>query len=65
LGIWDEAREKALRADCAAQVDAAVLSYQSSPKPSTDAMFDYLFAKLPAHLVDQRETARRYASGHA
>lgn len=62
LGAWDDAREQALRADCAAQVDAAVQIYQSTPKPSTDAMFDHLFARLPAHLAEQRHTARRYAT---
>ncbi|MEP7312469.1 MAG: pyruvate dehydrogenase (acetyl-transferring) E1 component subunit alpha [Pseudomonadota bacterium] len=61
LGAWDEAREKALRDDCAAQVDAAVKIYQSSPKPSADTMFDHLFATLPADTFAQRDVARHYA----
>lgn len=64
LGIWDEAREKALRQGLSAEVDAAVQVYQATAKPSTDSMFDYLFATLPDHLVEQKETARHYAGGH-
>jgi 2-oxoisovalerate dehydrogenase E1 component alpha subunit len=48
-------------------VDAAVTEYLATPKPSTDAMFDHLFAELPAHLHEQRLTARKYgskSSGH-
>lgn len=62
IGAWDEARECALLQACATEVDAAVEQYLRSPKPSTDAMFDYLFADLPAHLAEQRDTARKYAS---
>lgn len=61
LGAWDDAREQELRADCSAQVDAAVRIYQNTPKPSTDAMFDHLFATLPAATLAQRDAARRYA----
>jgi pyruvate dehydrogenase E1 component alpha subunit len=61
-GAWNEAREETLLLECARHVDAAVQEYLHSPKPSTDAMFDHLFAALPAHLTLQRKTARRYAS---
>ena len=66
LAAWDEAREEALKAECAREVEAAVDEYLSAPKPSTDAMFDYLFARPPKSLLEQREQARRYAdsSGH-
>jgi len=67
-GAWNEARERSLLQDCAAQVDAAVSEYLRGVKPSTDAMFDHLFAVAPAPLREQRATARRYAakpSGHA
>jgi 2-oxoisovalerate dehydrogenase E1 component alpha subunit len=62
LRVWDDAREEALKADCAREVEAAVDDYLSAPKPSTDAMFDYLFARPPKSLLEQREMARRYAS---
>jgi 2-oxoisovalerate dehydrogenase E1 component alpha subunit len=65
-GAWDEARERQLLQQCAAEVDAAVSEYLAHPPPSTDAMFDHLFAELPAHLYEQRAAARKYArsSGH-
>jgi 2-oxoisovalerate dehydrogenase E1 component alpha subunit len=63
LGIWDEVKENQLRAQCTAQVDAAVRDYQSRPAPHTDAMFDHLFANPPAGLAEQRELARRYGLG--
>jgi pyruvate dehydrogenase E1 component alpha subunit len=66
-GLWDEAREQTLLEDSARAVDAAVGEYLATAKESTDAMFEHLFAALPARLHEQRLTARRYgtkASGH-
>jgi len=65
-GLWDDEREEELKAECAREVDAAVEEYLNTPKQSTDAMFDYLFARLPRNVREQREMARRYAasSGH-
>lgn len=65
-GHWNEQKEEALKAECAREVDAAVEQYLSAPKPNTDSMFDYLFASLPKNLIEQRESARRFAasSGH-
>src|SRR5688572_23392639 len=66
IGAWDEAREEALKAECARDMDAAVEEYLQTPKQSTDAMFDFLFARLPKTTLAQRELAQRYAasSGH-
>jgi pyruvate dehydrogenase E1 component alpha subunit len=63
LRVWNDARETALKAECAREVEAAVDEYLNVPKPSTDAMFDSLFANPPKALAEQREIARRYASG--
>jgi 2-oxoisovalerate dehydrogenase E1 component alpha subunit len=63
LRVWDEAREEALKSECAREIEAAVDEYLSAPKPSTDAMFDHLFANPPKGLAEQREIARRYAGG--
>jgi 2-oxoisovalerate dehydrogenase E1 component alpha subunit len=58
---WDGAREDELKAECAHKVEAAVDEYLSAPAPSTDAMFDYLFASAPKGVREQRELARHYA----
>jgi len=63
LRVWDDAREEALKSECAREVEAAVDEYLSAPKPSTDEMFDHLFAHPPQSLLQQRELARRYAGG--
>jgi 2-oxoisovalerate dehydrogenase E1 component alpha subunit len=61
-GAWNDAKEQTLLHDCARQVDAAVNEYLHSAKPTTDAMFDYLFEALPTHLHEQRTSARHYSS---
>jgi 2-oxoisovalerate dehydrogenase E1 component alpha subunit len=61
-GIWTDADEQALKIDCVAQVDEAVKEYLHTPKQSSDAMFDYLFARMPKNLRAQRDNARKYAS---
>lgn len=64
-GLWDSAAEDALRLECAEEIDSAVRQYMATPKQSTDAMFDYLYAQLPPSLRAQREQARRFAAqGH-
>jgi 2-oxoisovalerate dehydrogenase E1 component alpha subunit len=60
-GAWDSASEQALQQEGSRLVEAAVAEYLATPKPSTDAMFDYLFASTPRHLALQRATARRYS----
>lgn len=59
-GAWDAAKEAALRADCTAQIDAAVQQYLAHPRPVTDAMFAHLYANPPASLQEQRDTAQRF-----
>ena len=62
-GLGDEIQ--ALKAACGEEVEAAVKQYMATPKQSTDAMFDYLYAQLTPELRAQREEARRYAAqGH-
>jgi pyruvate dehydrogenase E1 component alpha subunit len=66
-GLWDAAKEQSLLDECALQVDGAVTEYLATPKPSTDEMFEHLFAALPARLHEQRLIARKYGakpSGH-
>jgi pyruvate dehydrogenase E1 component alpha subunit len=58
---WNEAKEQELKEECARQVDAAVEIYLNMPKPSIDSMFDFVFARMPARLKQQRDYARRYS----
>jgi 2-oxoisovalerate dehydrogenase E1 component alpha subunit len=60
--MWDGAKEQALLEECTHKVEAAVTEYLGTAKPSTDAMFEHLFAALPAHLHEQRLIARKYGS---
>ncbi len=55
LGAWSERQEKALHADCAERIDAAVKAYLAIPPEPPTAMFDHLYARLPAALRGQRE----------
>ncbi|HEY6453239.1 MAG TPA: pyruvate dehydrogenase (acetyl-transferring) E1 component subunit alpha [Steroidobacteraceae bacterium] len=61
-GLWNEAAEQDLRRECSEAVDAAVKQYLATPKQSSDAMFDYLYARLPPALRAQREDARRFTA---
>jgi pyruvate dehydrogenase E1 component alpha subunit len=63
--LWDEAREAALRAECATAIDAAVRGYQGRTPATTDAMFEHLFANPPAALAEQIAIARRYGPGES
>jgi 2-oxoisovalerate dehydrogenase E1 component alpha subunit len=63
-GLWSEQHEAALKAECAQQVEAAVQDFFNTPKQTTDAMFEHLFAKLPRSLQAQQEMARYHAAQH-
>jgi len=62
VGSWDKEREEALQHECSEQMSRAVDDYLAVPPPSPDAMFDCLYATLPAALEEQRAAARRFAS---
>lgn len=60
-GVLDEAREQAMKAQVAREVEAAVQEYLTTAKLSTDAMFDYLYANPPRYIETQKAVARSYA----
>ncbi|WP_284459839.1 pyruvate dehydrogenase (acetyl-transferring) E1 component subunit alpha [Cupriavidus campinensis] len=64
-GAWDAGREEALIRECQQAVAAAVDAYLALPPPDTGAMFDCLYATLPAALEAQRDMARQYEVGQA
>jgi 2-oxoisovalerate dehydrogenase E1 component alpha subunit len=59
---WTPRQEQALLEDCSRRIDEAVVEYFKGAKPSTDAMFDHLFAEVPPHLSLQRAMARKYGA---
>jgi 2-oxoisovalerate dehydrogenase E1 component alpha subunit len=63
-GLWSEAAESELRRACTTEIEEAVRQYLATPAQDAGAMFDFLYAKLPAHLQAQRDDARRYAAHH-
>ncbi|MFZ5557097.1 MAG: pyruvate dehydrogenase (acetyl-transferring) E1 component subunit alpha [Pseudomonadota bacterium] len=63
-GVWSKDDEETLLAQCNARVQAAVEAYQKLPPPAPAAMFDHLYATLPAAYAGQRADLERGGSGH-
>jgi pyruvate dehydrogenase E1 component alpha subunit len=53
-GMWDKAQEDALLKECNEQVQAAAQAYLDTPPLPAEAMFDHVYATLPAALEKQR-----------
>lgn len=53
-GWWNADDEEALKNACSAEVDGAVERYLATPAPEPTAMFDHLYASLPAPLQAPR-----------
>jgi pyruvate dehydrogenase E1 component alpha subunit len=60
--LWSEAQEVAAREACNARVEAAVAEFLAIPPRPPEAMFEHLFAELPAALHEQRDAVR--GAGH-
>jgi pyruvate dehydrogenase E1 component alpha subunit len=60
-GVLDEAREQAMKAQFTREVEEAVQEYVNTPRQSTDAMFEHLYANPPRYVEAQKEIARRFA----
>jgi pyruvate dehydrogenase E1 component alpha subunit len=54
-GIWSAERERQLRVDVSADVDAAIAEAEGAPPPARATMFDDVFADVPRHLAEQRD----------
>lgn len=52
-GEWGRDQEEALHEECAATIDRAVDEYEATPPLPPTAMFDHLFATLPAAYREQ------------
>jgi pyruvate dehydrogenase E1 component alpha subunit len=64
-GQWTKAEEEALIADSAAAVEAAAQEYLATPAMPAAAMFDHLYAQLPAALAAQRREVEGAAVAEA
>ncbi|MEE8274723.1 MAG: pyruvate dehydrogenase (acetyl-transferring) E1 component subunit alpha [Alphaproteobacteria bacterium] len=59
---WSKGHEEALIAEIDARIEAAVETYEATPPQPVEAMFDYMYAELPAPLARQREAMRADAA---
>jgi 2-oxoisovalerate dehydrogenase E1 component alpha subunit len=55
-GLWDEGQETALREEIDAQQRAAVKEAEESGKVPLEWMFEDVFAEMPDHLAEQRDS---------
>ena len=55
--LWDEAQEKAWAEECGKKVDVEINAYLETKTQPVEAMFDFLYAELPADLAAQRADA--------
>ena len=56
--LWDEAKEKQLRATIQQEINEAVEAYEKSPPPKVDDMFLYMYKKIPGALQEQLDSIR-------
>ena len=52
--VWDDAKEEAWKAECDEWMDNEVNAYLETKTQPVTAMFDYIFAEVPADLAKQR-----------
>jgi len=60
--VWDEGREQALIAECQALVQKSVDAFESAGVQPVESVLDYVYAKWPAALSEQREMLRERAA---
>ena len=53
--LWSKEKEATLQKECQAVIDKAVKVYESQPPQQKTDFIDYLFAKLPEALQEQRD----------
>jgi pyruvate dehydrogenase E1 component alpha subunit len=61
---WDKTRDEALMKEANERVQAAVQQYASTPAPEPAAMFEHLYATLPAALIAQRAELECWAGAN-
>jgi pyruvate dehydrogenase E1 component alpha subunit len=63
LDAWSPQQEEQLIKECSEEINAAIERYLVTPPPTTESMFDHLYAALPTAMHDQRADALRAAVG--
>ena len=58
--LWDETQEKTWSEDCGKRVDVEINAYLETKTQPVEAMFDHLYAELPADLAAQRADAMKW-----
>lgn len=59
-GFWSQEQEDKLLAESSKIVEKAVEEYLAVPPPAVEDMFNYMYAELPAELIEQREQAVKF-----
>jgi pyruvate dehydrogenase E1 component alpha subunit len=62
-GLWDDTKQAAAEERAKAIVNQVVKDSETIPAPSTDEMFNYLYAEIPEELRKQRDTLRTHSLG--
>jgi pyruvate dehydrogenase E1 component alpha subunit len=62
-GYWDKDKEEALLHECSSAVEGAAEGYLATPAQPVSAVFDYIYAEIPAELAAQRKAAAVQAQG--
>jgi 2-oxoisovalerate dehydrogenase E1 component alpha subunit len=62
-GLWNKDREDTLLRECSAAVERAADEYLGTPPQSVAAVFDHIYAEIPAELAEQRDIAIAQAQG--
>jgi pyruvate dehydrogenase E1 component alpha subunit len=55
--LWSESDEQAWIEECGKRVDVEINAYLETPVQPVEAMFDYLYADMPADVQAQRAFA--------
>ncbi len=63
-GIWNEEHEQGMLADANRRVEEAVKKYEATPTAQVEDIFDYLYAKLPPLIQEQKEQWTRFWRQH-
>jgi pyruvate dehydrogenase E1 component alpha subunit len=64
-GLWDETRETAALERWNQRIGEAIQAAEAKPVPAPETIFDSVYADLPWHLAEQRDSLSAEGGGHA